>query len=64
MATRKSPMIKPSQVGSLRRLAARDGGLKKDGEINRSWARKKMANPKTSASTKKKINFFLNFNKR
>ena len=67
MATRKKRStikIKPSQEGSLRRIAARDGGMKKDGEISRAWMRKKMASPRTSAAVKKKINFALNFGKR
>lgn len=55
--------IKPSKQGSLKAIAKREGALKKNGEINRTWARKKMANPKTSAATKKKLNFFLNLSK-
>ncbi len=65
MAQKKKPAIdiKPSKLGSLTAIAKRDGAIKDNGEINKTWARKKMANPKTAASTKKKINFFLNFNK-
>ncbi len=60
----KSPIkINPDQAGSLRRIASRDGGIKKNGEISRTWMRQKMANPRTPASTKKKINFALNFAK-
>lgn len=55
--------IDPKEVGSLKRIAKREGGLKANGEINKTWARKKMNNPRTSAAVKKKINFFLNFNK-
>lgn len=55
--------IKKSEEGSLRRIAQRDGGMKSNGEISRSWMRKKMANPRTKPSTKKKINFALNFGK-
>lgn len=55
--------ISPKEVGSLTRIAKREGGMKKNGEINKTWARKKMSNPKTSPEVKKKINFFLNFNK-
>ena len=64
MAKKQSKIqIAPSKVGSLTAIARRDGGLKKNGEISKAWARKKMANPRTAASTKKKINFFMNFNK-
>jgi len=55
--------IDPKEVGSLKAIAKRDGGLKANGEIKKSWARDKMKNPKTRASTKNKINFFLNFTK-
>ena len=63
MATKKPPPIeiKPSKVGSLRAIASREGALKKDGQINKTWARKKLASPKTTPAVKKKINFFLNF---
>ena len=65
MAQKKKPVadIKPSKLGSLTAIAKREGAIKDNGEINKTWARQKMANPKTAASTKKKINFFLNFNK-
>lgn len=65
MAQKKKPVadIKPSKLGSLTTIAKREGAIKDNGEINKAWARKKMANPRTAASTKKKINFFLNFNK-
>lgn len=56
--------IRPSQEGSLRRIAKRAGAIKKDGEISRSWMRAKMKNPRTSAAVKKKINFALNFGKK
>ena len=55
-------LIKPSKVGSLRAIARKEGGLQQDGSINKNWARKKMSDPNTPASTKKKINFFINFN--
>ena len=55
-------MINPEEEGSLTAIAKREGGFK-DGKISKEWARKKMKNPKTSADVKKKINFFLNFNK-
>lgn len=65
MAVKKKSAIKikPSEVGSLTAIAKRQGGLKKNGEISKKWARDKMNNPRTSPGTKKKINFFLNFNK-
>ncbi len=64
MAKKKADIkIAPSKIGSLTTIAKRDGGMNKNGEISKSWARQKMNNPKTSAATKKKINFFLNFNK-
>lgn len=56
--------IAPDKVGSLRKIAQRDGGLKSNGEVSKAWARKKMNSPRTAESTKKKINFFLNFNKK
>lgn len=59
----KKPMISKSEEGSLRKIAKKEGGVKSNGEISKSWARNKMKNPRTKASTKKKINFFLNFNK-
>ena len=55
--------IKPSEESSLKTIAKKEGGMKSNGEINKSWARKKMNNPRTRPSTKKKLNFFLNFNK-
>ena len=67
MAAKKKPpkiKIKKSEEGSLRRIAQRDGGMKKNGEISRSWMRKKMANPRTSPAVKKKLNFALNFGKK
>ncbi len=54
--------IAPSKVGSFRAIAKKDGGLNPDGSINKNWARRKLSNPDTPASTKKKANFFLNFN--
>lgn len=63
MAKKPIIVIKPSKVGSLKAIAKRDGGLKKNGEIKKSWAKAKMANAKTPPATKKKINFFLNLNK-
>lgn len=64
MAKKKgSPMIAEDKVGSLKAIAKKDGGVKSNGEISKAWARKKMKNPRTKDSTKKKINFFLNFNK-
>lgn len=63
-AKKQSPIkINPKMDGSLTRIAKRDGGLKQNGEISVAWMRKKMANPKTSASTKKKLNFALNARK-
>lgn len=56
-------MKRKGTIGSLTLIAARGGGLKKDGTISRSWARKKMASPRTSGAVKKKINWFLNVTK-
>lgn len=52
--------IKPSEEGSLTAIAKREGGLKKNGEINRSWMRKKLKDPNTSPAVKKKLNFAIN----
>lgn len=57
-------MIKPSREGSLTAIAKRDGGMTKTGKVSRTWMRKKMADPKTSAAVKKKINFAMNFGKK
>ena len=56
--------IRPSEEGSLRRIAQREGAIKRDGQISRAWMRKKLNNPRTKPSTKKKINFALNFGKK
>ena len=59
---RKSKIaIKPSKEGTLTAIARREGGLLKSGKVSRSWARKKLSAKNTRASTKKKLNFFLNF---
>ena len=63
MARKKIGPIKPSKVGSLTRIAKKEGAVSKSGKISKSWARKKMNNPKTSTAVKKKINFMLNMNK-
>lgn len=63
MKKQKPIQIKKSKEGSLRKIAARDGGLKSNGEISRQWMRQKMNNPRTRPSTKKKINFALNMSK-
>ena len=56
----KKIRIKPSEEGSLSAIAKREGGLKKDGQINRTWMRKKLKDPKTSPAVKKKLNFAIN----
>ena len=48
------------KAGSLRRIAAKEGGIKSDGKISVQWARKKLRDPRTPAVTKRKLNFFLN----
>ena len=58
-----SGRIQKAKEGSLRRIAAREGGIKADGRISKTWARRKLSQPGTHKSTKKKILFFLNFNK-
>ena len=58
-----SGRIRDAKEGSLRRIAARDGGIKADGRISKTWARRKLQQPGTHKSTKRKILFFLNFNK-
>ena len=51
------------KVGSLRAIAKRDGGLRRDGKVSKTWARRKLRAKGTRESTKKKLRFFLNFNK-
>ena len=61
MAKERSPiMIKKSREGSLRRIAAREGGIKKDGDISVAWMNRKLANPKTSTAVKRKVQFAKN----
>lgn len=55
--------IRKSREGSLTRIAKRDGGLRKDGKISKVWARRKLRDPKTHTTTKRKIVFYLNFNR-
>lgn len=55
--------IRKSQEGSLTRIARNDGGLRKDGKISKAWARKKLKDKRTRTSTKRKIVFYLNFNR-
>ena len=56
-------MIDPKKVGSLRRIAARDrDGIKPDGKISKTWARRKLKAPGTHKSTRAKLRFFLNMN--
>ena len=52
--------IKPSEEGSLKAIAKREGGMLKNGKISRAWMRKKLKNPRTSAAVKKKLNFAIN----
>ena len=51
------------KLGSLTAIAKRDGGIRRDGKISKTWARAKLAKKGTRESTKRKIRFFLNFNK-
>ena len=55
--------IKKSREGSLRRIARRRGGLRKDGKISRVWARAELVKAKCRKDTKlvRKLVFFLNF---
>ena len=55
--------IKKSREGTLTRIAKREGGIRKDGKISKTWARKKLKDPRTRTSTKRKIVFYLNFNR-
>lgn len=55
--------IKPSEVGSLRAIARREGGILSSGLISVTWAKKKLSDKRTRESTKKKIRFFLNSRK-
>ena len=57
-------MIKKKNVGTLRAIARREGGIKKDGKVSKEWARKKLKRKGTTERTKKKIIFFLNMNKK
>jgi len=60
---RKKATIRPSKIGSLRAIARRDKGLRRDGKISKTWARKKLSSPRTSGAVKRKLQFFLNFNR-
>lgn len=55
--------IKKSKEGSLTRIAKRENGLLKNGKISKTWARAKLKAKGTTEAVKKKIRFFLNFNK-
>lgn len=46
--------------GTLEKIAAREKGLNRDGTISVAWARKKLKDPKTTTTVKRRINFFLN----
>ena len=63
MAEYTPPYIKPSKRGSLLKIARKEAGVNKSGQIKKEWARKKMNAPQTSDAVKKKLNFYLNFNK-
>ncbi|MCP4090270.1 MAG: hypothetical protein GY746_10810 [Gammaproteobacteria bacterium] len=59
----KQPMIKPSERGSLLKIAKKSDAVKKDGKINRSWMREKLSSSSAYPEVKKKVNFALNFGK-
>lgn len=64
MAQQKSKIhIDPAKEGSLTAIAKREGGYSEKNGISKQWARKKLISPNTSTAVKKKINFFLNFNR-
>ena len=50
------------KVGSLRAIAKSEGGMKKAGKISKTWARRKLRRKGPRATTKRKIQMFLNFN--
>ena len=55
--------IRKSREGTLRAIAAKNGGIKRDGKISKKWARAYLKKKGVRESTKRKIRFFLNFNK-
>lgn len=50
--------------GELKKLAAKEGGLSRDGKIKVTWAKQKLKDPKTSACIKNQLNFVLKFARR
>ena len=55
--------IKNSRKGTLRAIAAKNGGIKRDGKISKTWARAYLKKKGVRESTKRKIRFFMNFNR-
>ncbi len=55
--------IDPKNVGKLRAIAAANGGIKADGLISKTWARRWLKRPGVHKITRQRIRFFLNFNK-
>ena len=47
-------------MGSLTEIAKREGGITKQGKVSLAWAKKKIKSPRIHASTKKKLQFFIN----
>ena len=58
--TRSPINIKKSEEGSLRRIAQREGGIKKNGDISVAWMNRKLKNPRTTEAVRKKLQFAKN----
>lgn len=61
--SRTNIKIKPSRVGTLRKIAAREGAINDEGKISVAWMKRKLNSPRTSTRVKKKLNFALNARK-
>jgi hypothetical protein len=49
--------------GALRKMADQEGGMTKSGKISRSWMDKKLSDPRTSTTVKRRINLAKTFAK-
>ena len=52
--------IKKSRRGTLRRIAARNGGILPNGKISKAWAREHVRTPGVRAPTQRQILVVLN----
>lgn len=49
--------------GALRRMAKQEDGMTKSGKISKSWMDKKLSDPRTSTTVKRRINLAKTFAK-